>query len=383
MSTGDRITQLRKVMGWSQEELGSRVGVSRQAVSRWESDQAMPETETIIELSRIFDVSVGYMLGTEEKNETIQPAAEPVSLPAKKKSWIPLLTGILAAALVCAMIMRQNAQIKELQNSLYSLQNMYGNLSSQMDRMNSDLADTVEELLNNKQTVFAEYSLTMDSIDRDAGTFRIHLTGVLRNPAENVRFFARDSKDAIYTGTVEITEEQSGTVSGTVDVPLERGLRFYAGNGVETMHLTVRNLDLYDFTKLGASVEGYGVEAVNKNHVTVSISTGPPYVMDEQDKPTGVHGQLKVIQGDRTIYDLELKERAGVETYPNTNILMSAEFDRTEPADDTEEYLLYAVITDDRGRQYEGYVAKIQIIRSGTSEMLIPVEVDPETGEIR
>ena len=258
MTLGERIIQLRKEKGWSQEDLGSQVGVSRQAVSRWESDQAVPETEKIVELSRLFGVSAGVLLGTEERTEAVitENAPVPQKKSARKKSWVGLLGGILTAAVIFGVTAHQNAQIRDLQNSLNSLQGMYGNLSYQMDRMNSDLADTIEGLLVNQYTVFAEYSLAVDSIDRDAGTFRVRVNGVLRNPADSVRFFARDSKDAIYTGSIDILDEQSSTVSGTVDVPLERGIRFYAANGTETMHITVRSVDLYEFTLLGVNLYG-------------------------------------------------------------------------------------------------------------------------------
>ena len=66
---GRRIQEARKAAGLSQESLGERLGVSRQAVSKWEADAAVPELENLIAMSRIFGVTIGALLGME-------PAAE-------------------------------------------------------------------------------------------------------------------------------------------------------------------------------------------------------------------------------------------------------------------------------------------------------------------
>lgn len=62
MNLADRIQQLRKQKGISQEELADRVGVSRQAVSKWESEQTMPDLDKIILLSDYFQVTTDYLL---------------------------------------------------------------------------------------------------------------------------------------------------------------------------------------------------------------------------------------------------------------------------------------------------------------------------------
>lgn len=62
MSFGENLQQLRKEKGWSQEELADRLEVSRQAVSKWESDAACPETEKLVLLSDLFHVSVDSLL---------------------------------------------------------------------------------------------------------------------------------------------------------------------------------------------------------------------------------------------------------------------------------------------------------------------------------
>ena len=62
MTVGDRIQNLRKTKGMSQEELADKVGVSRQAVSKWESEQATPDLEKIVIMSELFEVTTDYLL---------------------------------------------------------------------------------------------------------------------------------------------------------------------------------------------------------------------------------------------------------------------------------------------------------------------------------
>lgn len=65
MTLGQRIQEFRKKAGLSQEGLGEALGVSRQAVSKWESDGGIPELNTLIAMSRLFGVSIGELLGVE------------------------------------------------------------------------------------------------------------------------------------------------------------------------------------------------------------------------------------------------------------------------------------------------------------------------------
>ena len=67
LTIGQRIAQERKKQNLSQMGLAARLEVSRQAISKWESDAAIPEIDKLIALSRLFHVSVGWLLGVEEQ----------------------------------------------------------------------------------------------------------------------------------------------------------------------------------------------------------------------------------------------------------------------------------------------------------------------------
>ena len=62
MEIGNKINQLRKLSGMTQEQLAEKLNVSRQTISKWESDSTSPDLESIVKISRIFHVSLDDLL---------------------------------------------------------------------------------------------------------------------------------------------------------------------------------------------------------------------------------------------------------------------------------------------------------------------------------
>lgn len=69
MNFAEHLMTLRRQRGWSQEELGDQIGVTRQTVSKWEMGQSTPELEKLVELSRLFGMSIDQLVGLEEAGE--------------------------------------------------------------------------------------------------------------------------------------------------------------------------------------------------------------------------------------------------------------------------------------------------------------------------
>ena len=88
MKLSDKLIELRKEQGWSQEEFAEKLEVSRQAVSRWENETALPDAQNILRISRLFGVSADYLLNDDyEKEQSTPPKAcaeQEASIPAKK-----------------------------------------------------------------------------------------------------------------------------------------------------------------------------------------------------------------------------------------------------------------------------------------------------------
>ena len=86
MILADKIIELRKKNGWSQEELADQLGVSRQAVSKWESASSIPDLERVLAMSRLFGVSTDYLLKDEIEGEAPASVVEEPSAIARRVS---------------------------------------------------------------------------------------------------------------------------------------------------------------------------------------------------------------------------------------------------------------------------------------------------------
>lgn len=80
MTFGEKLSKLRKEYNYTQEQLGEILGVSRQSISKWESDTAYPETDKLIRMGKLFDCSMDYLLKEDitEKSTASTNAVEPV-----------------------------------------------------------------------------------------------------------------------------------------------------------------------------------------------------------------------------------------------------------------------------------------------------------------
>lgn len=87
MTLGDKLSKLRKEKNYTQEQFADILGVSRQSVSKWESDIAYPETEKLIRISELFDCSLDYLLKEKNEQEIHNEPASPIrNIFREKKS---------------------------------------------------------------------------------------------------------------------------------------------------------------------------------------------------------------------------------------------------------------------------------------------------------
>lgn len=89
MHISERLQELRKENKYSQEQLAEKLGVTRQAISKWESAQGNPDINNIIKLSEIYNVSTDYLLkGEKTMPEPIKTICETNSENSIEKSNI-------------------------------------------------------------------------------------------------------------------------------------------------------------------------------------------------------------------------------------------------------------------------------------------------------
>lgn len=201
MTLGQRIQELRKKKGLSQESLGESLGVSRQAVSKWEGDNGIPELDTLISMSRLFDVTVGQLLGVEEalrtENEPIdgisedrleailrQYTAETAS-HRQNESWFTRWGWIVSSAIIATtVIVVLFAQNNSLRSTVKLLQRDVFNLQSQVSQNQSNLVGTIRntiyDVLSEEARLFNRFDWQLVDFDLEKQTATIQLTATLK-----------------------------------------------------------------------------------------------------------------------------------------------------------------------------------------------------------
>lgn len=199
MTLGQRIQELRKQRGLSQEALGDALGVSRQAVSKWEGDNGIPELDTLIAMSRLFGVTVGQLLGVEESVPTEEGSTSAVDeerveaildryvaelrqhQPEKKTN--PTLWAIAAVVLVAAMgiaavSVGRTREVREDINDLWSnvsqIESIVTNVRNQVGGLSDELREILEEQ-GNLQSSF-DWQVTGFDVERQTVDVRLSLT---------------------------------------------------------------------------------------------------------------------------------------------------------------------------------------------------------------
>ena len=101
MTLAEKIAWCRKRASLSQEELAEKVGVSRQAVSKWELGDATPEVGKLLQLARAFGVTTDWLLSEDDppKEAPPQPESPPTSDSGTTTSWVDSVPGVIGRLL--------------------------------------------------------------------------------------------------------------------------------------------------------------------------------------------------------------------------------------------------------------------------------------------
>ncbi len=97
MTFGEKLHKLRKEKGWIQEELAAQIHISRQALSKWEQGSVLPDTENVLQISRLFGVSTDYLLHDEFDSDEDIPAVQATG--KKLKGQLQKILGLAVSAL--------------------------------------------------------------------------------------------------------------------------------------------------------------------------------------------------------------------------------------------------------------------------------------------
>lgn len=104
MKFNEKIIQARKTKALTQEDLAEAVGVSRQAVSKWETGEANPDLDKLIAICSVLDLSMDYLCLDKEPEVTVEAAAELRKTNSIRYLIVGVCIGIVAVLLICALV---------------------------------------------------------------------------------------------------------------------------------------------------------------------------------------------------------------------------------------------------------------------------------------
>ena len=208
MTLGQRIQELRKQSNLSQEALGEKLGVSRQAVSRWEMDGAVPEVDKLIAMGRLFGVDLNDLLqvaqpGSAGEGEAQAPAPEEKAplRPARRRRLPALAILALALGLV-ALTLSLGQTMGKLGDRLTVLESRVAELEATVEAPDSAAPLITDAWVSSRWYAYAQ--------GIQGTTITVSLTpGELREDLELTLSYVRDSDG--YSREHEFTREAGGT----------------------------------------------------------------------------------------------------------------------------------------------------------------------------
>ena len=323
MTMGQRIALKRKELGLSQEGLGERLGVSRQAIYKWESDAALPEIEKLVNLSREFSVSVDWLLGEEDEGleqreltpdqlrmvEEIvgrylaarpaagsgsgaEPSAEEDAepeTPTRKRRW-PYVLGAAAAVAVVAVFGSLFSRLDDVNRDYQNLQNSIANITWDVNRQIGTIAGRVEEVLQSQNALTAEQSAWVADTDYRANTVTVEARAVPRTYVEGMTaefILVSDGETVTVPGTLGENHAFTARLTGPLTDEIVVSAAFLVGDQRQTQvleHFT----DLYSQSFPDINVFGgisWSVHTEGNDYWTASLLPVDVHCFDQWDNP--------------------------------------------------------------------------------------------------
>lgn len=167
MKFSEKLIELRKKEGLSQEELGYKLNVTRQTVSKWELGQTTPEMDKLVEMSKIFNISVDNLINESEISTNANPVIEdqPIENKTREKNIkiiiiavLILVTVLIGVKLFAAVSSMNNA--KDIsKDTIQKSENIFEKIFSIFDKQ----TDNIEKIQDNAQNIIEDTKDKMDN----------------------------------------------------------------------------------------------------------------------------------------------------------------------------------------------------------------------------
>ena len=272
MTVGQRIAQKRKELGLSQEALGERLGVSRQAIYKWESDAALPEIEKLVNLSREFSVSIDWLLGEGDESRELTPeqlrmveeivgrylAAQPRPEPAAQeidpegesetgpagvrwlKRWGLAWAGLAALVAIVMVFFNLFDRLDSVRQENQNLQMAVANVRSDVNTQIYGITSRVEEVLQSQNSLTAEQSAQVTATDYRANTVTISARALPRTYVEGMTaefILTSDGETVTVPGTLGKDHAFTAALTGPLSDEIGVSVVLLTGDQRETQLL--------------------------------------------------------------------------------------------------------------------------------------------------
>lgn len=321
MTLGQRIQELRKRAGLTQEQLAERMGVTRQAVSKWESDGGVPELDTLIAMSRLFHVTIGQLLGVEETRQTDDGGDEdprsagagldeeqveailrryveatraqnqaPPSMYGKYGWKAPFLAvaGLAALVVLLGLFMNHmNSTISNMRSTLSELRMTVWDWEYEISNIQSDIRQMQED----QNSLFSSLDSAVTGFDPEGETVEVEFSAVLKTytPGTQLQFvlaWTRADGTAGETASQWLdSPEFRAQLELPMNVEVDADLRLQSADGIiqqQDLVLDLPGLSAEDFQLSAVSLSGLYAIAVGmsgtalaENPVVVVLSPYP------------------------------------------------------------------------------------------------------------
>lgn len=228
MKRSEKILANRKRLNLSQEELSEKLNVSRQAVSKWESDQANPDIDKIVAMAQLFGISVDELVNENFEPRVIPPVQErvevkPVPVVVKSregKSWMMISGLIMFALFLFYIVGRYEARLRFLENQLNGLNLSIGRIQSDVQLSVSGLIQQLRDELVYQNGIIAEYSVKKETIDLEEEKVTYSVSFLLKKTDQLYDVGVTISNNEGYSQILELNKDVGGYFRAEFDYPM-------------------------------------------------------------------------------------------------------------------------------------------------------------------
>lgn len=385
MTLGERIAGLRKEKGLSQEALGELVGVSRQAVSKWESDRAVPDVNNCIAMSRVLGVPLARLLELEEENtphamsdaeqlklaEQVAERYEEARRRARRRWRWPVLL------LACALLVGAAWLWEWMADMNRTIDYLSGELAGMRGEIVSGVGDRVQESLEAESSLITDYTIDVAKADILENTIIYRISANLKEGSSDtiVSLMARIGESVFEAETVQ----SSGLIySGEITCPISDDTGVYLvvkqddqskSELLETLSLVNDyNIHIEGWSRR-ASVEHGGLNKTPYEPVEVHISMyeapGLPY------PPKGTKTALGVFVNDRLVKEVPISLSNQKESDQEWRLAGEFDIPMQDVSTQTGDVVTFvALVADNYGRKASSVLSRYKILEDRELEYL-------------